>query len=77
MCLLSALTPAEAAEQVRGYLAEAEQLAAELRTIAVAADATEHPRGKLRMGRLAMELGIRLAEAQQEWARWALAELSE
>jgi hypothetical protein len=29
------------------------------------------------MGRLAMELGIPLAEAQQEWAGWALGELSE
>jgi hypothetical protein len=29
------------------------------------------------MGRLAMDLGIRLAEAQREWARCVLAELSE
>jgi hypothetical protein len=72
-------TPAEAAEQVRGFLAEGEAMATELRAIAEAADAgaAGHPRGRLRMGRLAIELGILQSQAQQQWAGCALAQLSE
>jgi PadR family transcriptional regulator AphA len=72
MMLLSALTPDEARQQVRGHLAEAEREIAELREMAGAADAAPHPRGRLRFGRLALEMGILQAEAQRTWARWAL-----
>ncbi|MFC5827862.1 PadR family transcriptional regulator [Nonomuraea insulae] len=75
MCLLSALDPPEAGRLVRGYLETAEQMVAELRTVAEAADAGEHPRGGLRFGRLALQYGILQYEAQREWARWALAQL--
>jgi DNA-binding PadR family transcriptional regulator len=75
MMLLSALTPDEAREQVRGYLAEAEREAAELRGMTAAADADTHPRGRLRFGRLALEMGVLQAEAQQRWARWALEQI--
>jgi PadR family transcriptional regulator AphA len=77
MMLLSALTPDEAREQVRAPLAEAEQEAAELREMAAAADAGTHPRGRLRFGRLALEMGVLQADAQQRWARWALEQLDE
>jgi PadR family transcriptional regulator, regulatory protein AphA len=72
MMLISALTPEEAREQVRGVLAEAEQEAAEMREMAAAADAGTHPRGRLRFGRLALEMGILQADAQRTWALWAL-----
>jgi PadR family transcriptional regulator AphA len=76
MMLLSALTPQQAREQVRGYLDEAEQRVAELRDMATAADAdSSHPRGRLRFGRLALEMGVLQAEAQRTWALWALERL--
>lgn len=75
MCLLSALEPAEATTIVRGHLETAEQMVAELKAIAEAADAGEHPRGGLRFGRLALQYGILQHEAQREWARWALDQL--
>lgn len=78
LCLISALEPGEAQEIVRGYLAEAEAITAELRAMADAADADlEHPRGRLRFGRLAMELGIYQSEAQRQWAAWALDRLGD
>jgi PadR family transcriptional regulator AphA len=77
MLLLSALTPEEAREQVRGHLAEAEQEAAELREMAAAADAGTHPRGRLRFGRLALEMGVLQADAQRTWALWALEQLDD
>ncbi len=44
--------------------------------MAEAADAdTQHPRGRLRFGRLALEMGVLQAEAQATWARWALERL--
>ena len=70
--LISALTPDEARVQVREHLAEAEQQGAELREIAATADAGTHPRGRLRLGRLALELGILQADAQRAWALRAL-----
>jgi DNA-binding PadR family transcriptional regulator len=72
MMLLSALTPDEAREQVRAHLAAAEQEVAELRGMAAAADADSHQRGRLRFGRLALQMGILQAEAQRTWALWAL-----
>jgi PadR family transcriptional regulator AphA len=77
LCLISALEPAEAREVVLGQLAEAEALAAGLREMAEAADVDTHPRGRLRFGRFAMELGIHQCEAQREWAAWALAQLDD
>jgi PadR family transcriptional regulator, regulatory protein AphA len=78
MMLLSALTPDEARAQVRAHLAEAEREAAELRAMAAAADADDgHPRGRLRFGRLALEMGVLQAEAQRTWALWALDQLDE
>jgi PadR family transcriptional regulator AphA len=77
LCLISALSPAEARELILGQLAEAEALAAELRAMADLADTgTAHPRGRLRFGRLAIELGIHQAEAQRRWAAWALDQLT-
>jgi DNA-binding PadR family transcriptional regulator len=76
MMLLSALTPQEARDQVRGHLVEAQERAAELRGMAEEADAdAQHPRGRLRFGRLALEMGVLQAEAQATWARWALERL--
>jgi PadR family transcriptional regulator AphA len=75
MMLLSALTPAEAHAQLTNHLETAERTSVELRDLAAAADADPHPRGRMRYGRLALELGIRQAEAQQRWARWALDQL--
>jgi PadR family transcriptional regulator AphA len=72
MRLLSARTPDEAREQVRAHLAEAEHQAAELREMAAASDAAPHPRGRLRFGRLALEMGVLQADAQRRWALWAL-----
>jgi len=73
LCLISALGPAEARDLVLSSLAEAERTGAELRAMAEAADADEeHPRGPLRFGRLAIELGIHQSEAQRRWASWAL-----
>jgi DNA-binding PadR family transcriptional regulator len=75
LCLISALEPAEAREVVLAQLVEAEALSAELREMADAADLDTHPRGRLRFGRLAMELGIHQCDAQREWAVWALAQI--
>ena len=76
MCLLSALDTETAREQVQAHLDEAEGVLAELAEMAEAADADQtHPRGRLRMGRLAMEYGIFRYRAQRDWARWALAQL--
>lgn len=75
LCLISALEPEQAREVVRQQLAEAEAAGAELRAMADAADADEHPRGQLRFGRLAMELGIHQNQALREWAVWALDQL--
>lgn len=76
MMLLSALTPDEARAQLERYLTEAEHLAAELRELAALADAdTTHPRHGLRYGRLALEHGIYQADAQVQWAHWALHQL--
>jgi PadR family transcriptional regulator AphA len=72
MMLLSALTPDEARQQVRAHLAEVEREAAELQEMAAAADAGTHPRGRLRFGRLALEMGVLQADAQRRWALWAL-----
>jgi DNA-binding PadR family transcriptional regulator len=77
MMLLSALEPAEAREQIRAALTEAEQTTKELKTMAEAADADTHPRGRLRYGRLAMEYGILESEAQAQWAHWALDQLGD
>ncbi|MEV4640114.1 PadR family transcriptional regulator [Actinoplanes sp. NPDC049548] len=78
LCLISALEPAEARDIVRSHLAEAEAISAELRALADAADAdSNHPRGPLRFGRLAMELGIYQSEAQRQWAMWALNRLDD
>ncbi|WIX93268.1 PadR family transcriptional regulator [Amycolatopsis sp. DG1A-15b] len=77
MCLLSCLDIPEARQQVLGHLDEADQVVAELRSLADAADAAPHPRGRLRMGRLALEYGIFQYQAQQQWARWALEQLDE
>src|SRR3569833_4319509 len=55
LCLISALEPGEAAEIVRGHLTEAIALSGELKAMAEAADAGEHPRGSLRYGRRAIE----------------------
>lgn len=77
LCLISALEPAEARRVVEAQLAEAEAQHAELAAMAEAADAdTGHPRGRLRFGRLAMELGRHQAEAQRRWAEWALDQLT-
>jgi DNA-binding PadR family transcriptional regulator len=73
--LLSALEPGEARVKLEAALAEATATIAELRATADAADAGTHPRGRLRFGRLALELGIYQAEATEAWARWALSEL--
>jgi DNA-binding PadR family transcriptional regulator len=76
MCLISALDTDSAREQVQLHLDEAEGVIEELTGLAELADAdTSHPRGKLRMGRLAMELGIYHYRAQRDWARWALEQL--
>ncbi|BCY10497.1 PadR family transcriptional regulator [Actinoplanes sp. L3-i22] len=76
LCLISALEPAEARAVVQSQLAEADELAVELRAMADLADTDRrHPRGRLRFGRLAIELGVRQAEAQREWAAWALDQL--
>ncbi|BCJ39654.1 hypothetical protein GCM10010168_78910 [Actinoplanes ianthinogenes] len=77
LCLISALEPAQARRIVLDHLADAESRAAELRSLAEAADADSHPRGGLRFGRLAMELGRYQAQAQREWARWALEQLGD
>jgi PadR family transcriptional regulator, regulatory protein AphA len=77
MCLLSGLGAPEARQQVLRHLREAEQVAAELESLARAADADPHPRGRLRMGRLALQYGIFHYQAQQQWARWALDQLDQ
>jgi DNA-binding PadR family transcriptional regulator len=77
MCLLSCLDIPEARQRVLGHLDEAGQVATELRSLADAADADPHPRGRLRMGRLALEYGIFQYQAQQQWARWALEQLDQ
>ncbi|MEV6346784.1 PadR family transcriptional regulator [Actinoplanes sp. NPDC051851] len=76
--LISALDPPEARAQLEKHLSEALISLDELRTWAAAADAdTTHPRGGLRYGRLALELGIHQNEATISWARWALTRLDE
>jgi DNA-binding PadR family transcriptional regulator len=75
LSLISALDPPQARDIVLDHLTEAETVAAELRAVAEAADADPHPRGRLRFGRLALELGIYQYEAQRQWAAWALNEL--
>lgn len=75
MCLLSALDPPEASKLVRGHLETAEQMVAELKTLAETADTSEHPRGSLCFGRLALQYGIFPYEAQRKGARWALDQL--
>ena len=77
MSLLSALEIPQARELVRRHLEEADQVAAELRALADAADTEAHPRGRLRFGRLAIEYGINQYQAQQRWARWALEQLEQ
>jgi PadR family transcriptional regulator AphA len=76
MLLISALDKDAAREQVQRHLDEAEAVIDELSELAEAADADDtHPRGRLRMGRLALELGIYRYRAQRDWARWALEQL--
>jgi PadR family transcriptional regulator AphA len=77
MCLLSALDPAEARDLVVSHLRTAEETITELQSMADAADAGSHPRGKLRFGRLALEYGIFQYQAQQQWAHWALKQLDD
>ncbi|MFC4137523.1 MULTISPECIES: PadR family transcriptional regulator [unclassified Microbacterium] len=75
IALISALSEEDARRLILDYLADAEAAEAELLGVASAADAEDHQRGRLRFGRLALEYGIRSFQAQQEWARWALAQL--
>jgi len=77
MLLISVLDKDAAREQVQLHLDEAEAVIDELTELAEAADADDtHPRGRLRMGRLALELGIYRYRAQRDWAKWALEQLS-
>jgi DNA-binding PadR family transcriptional regulator len=77
MCLLSALDISEARALVQQYLDEATRELAELRSITEGADAGDHPRGRLRFGRLAAEYGVHQYQALQQWAEWALRQLDE
>jgi PadR family transcriptional regulator AphA len=75
MSLLSVLDIPQARELVLHHLEEADQVAAELRALADAADTEPHPRGRLRFGRLAIEYGVHQYQAQQQWGHWALEQL--
>jgi DNA-binding PadR family transcriptional regulator len=77
MCLLSALDPSDARALVRQYLDEATRELAQLRKITESADTDDHPRGRLRFGRLAAEYGVYQYQALQQWAEWALRQLAE
>ena len=77
MCLLSALEISDARALVQQYAEQAQGELAALRSIAEAADTQVHPRGRLRFGRLAADLGVRQYTAVLEWAEWARQQLNE
>lgn len=77
MCLLSALEISDARALVQQYAEQAQGELAALRSIAEAADTEAHPRGRLRFGRLAADLGVRQYTAVLEWAEWARQQLNE
>ncbi|MBF6413880.1 PadR family transcriptional regulator [Nocardia cyriacigeorgica] len=77
MCLLSALETADAQALVQQYAEQAQRELTTLQSIIEAADAQAHPRGGLRFGRLAADLGVRQYTALLEWAVWACRQLDE